>query len=156
MRHGIFFMNICVTYMRNFFESKAVSLKTILWSILTTYQHYIIVDFFIFFCFSPYPCGMSERQELFLRNFFTHQTWYAYFGWWAVGTSKNIWIFLKIWKFGRILSRWWSILRDFPPFCILAPRNQTCQLFNCSYLQFNATMNIVSFIGLFCKRDLYF
>ena len=80
-----------------------------------------------FCCFWPYPCGILEMQELFPRTYFAHKTTYAYLylliGCWNI--QKNLESDVNLAGDGRFC-------RGFPPFCILVPRDQTCQLFYCT------------------------
>jgi len=99
----------------NFFKSKAVSLK------VHRNTETVILGF------SCFPCGILERQELFHRNNFAQKTTYAYLslsmGCWNVQENLESDLFWA--DDGRFCG-------DSPPFCILAPRIQTCQLFYCT------------------------
>ena len=80
-----------------------------------------------FFCFSPYICGNLEKQKLFFRICFAHKTTYAYLS-----------LFICCWNIQEILDSdlFWAgdgwFQGDFPPFCVLTPREQTRELFYCT------------------------
>ena len=79
----------------------------------------------IFSCFSPYMCGILETQERFPRTYFTHKTPYAYLS-----------LFTDCWNIQENLDSdlfWAGRFFGGFPFCILAPRNQTCHFFDCTY-----------------------
>jgi len=78
-------------------------------------------------CFLQYPSGILETQELFPRIYFTHKTKYMYLslfkGCWNVQENLDSEIFWA--GDGRFCG-------NFPPFCVLAPRDHTCQLCYCT------------------------
>jgi len=75
----------------------------------------------VFSCFWLFHCEILETQQLFTRTHFTHKTTYAYLSLftdcWNMQENSDLDLF---WAGD---SRFWG---GFPPFCILAPRIQTC------------------------------
>jgi len=73
-----------------------------------------------FLVFRPYTCGILEKQELFPRNYFANKISCAYLS-----------LFMDCWNIQENLDsdQFWAgddrFCGIFPPFFILAPRNQT-------------------------------
>jgi len=72
-------------------------------------------------------CGNLEKQKLFSRICFAHKTTYAYLS-----------LFVNRWNIQENLDLdlFWTVdgrfCEGFPPFDMLAPRNQTCHFFYCT------------------------
>jgi len=78
-------------------------------------------------CFWQNACGILETQKLFPWNYLTHKTTYAYLS-----------LFMGCWDIQNKLDSdlFWAgdgrFCEDFLPFGVLMPREQTCQLIDCT------------------------